>query len=74
MACGQYMEGGDLCSAIERDADGKLKWYAEGYSIALDIARGLFFLHSHGVGHCTERAVFKLVSVSNSRQSYYSCC
>lgn len=41
--------GGDLCSAIERDADGELKWHRDGHHIALDIAKGLYFLHSHDV-------------------------
>jgi hypothetical protein len=41
--------GGDLCSAIECDADGELKWHRDGHHIALDIAKGLYFLHSHDV-------------------------
>lgn len=41
--------GGDVCSAIQDDVDGDLSWYIKGHQIALDIARGLFFLHSHGV-------------------------
>jgi hypothetical protein len=41
--------GGDLCSAIQADTQGELLWYGLGHRIALDIARGLFFLHSHEV-------------------------
>ena len=44
--------GGDVCSAIQDDVDGDLSWYIKGHQIALDIARGLFFLHSHGVRYC----------------------
>jgi hypothetical protein len=43
--------GGDVCSALQDDVDGDLSWYIKGHQIALDIARGLFFLHSHGVRH-----------------------
>ena len=41
--------GGDLCSAIQADTRGELLWYGLGHRIALDIARGLYFLHSHEV-------------------------
>ena len=41
--------GGDLCSAIQADTCGNLLWYGLGHRIALDIARGLYFLHSHEV-------------------------
>jgi hypothetical protein len=41
-----------VCSAIQDDVDGDLSWYIKGHQIALDIARGLFFLHSHGVRCC----------------------
>ena len=44
--------GGDACSALQDDVDGDLSWYIKGHQIALDIARGLFFLHSHGVRCC----------------------
>ncbi len=41
--------GGDLYSAIQADTDNRLLWYGLGHRIALDIARGLYFLHSHEV-------------------------
>jgi serine/threonine protein kinase len=44
--------GGDLCSAIQADTSGDLLWYGLGHRIALDIARGLYFLHSHEVQRC----------------------
>lgn len=45
------LTGGDLCAAIARDTAGQLRWYNCGHRIALDIARGLYFLHSHEVCH-----------------------
>ena len=43
------LPGGDLCTALAEDHEHELRWYAKGHLIALDIARGLFFLHSHDV-------------------------
>ena len=45
----QYMAGGDLRDALDKDKRTELVWYCKGYQIALDIARGLHFLHSHDV-------------------------
>ena len=45
----QYMAGGDLRDALDKDKRTELVWYRKGYQIALDIARGLHFLHSHDV-------------------------
>ena len=45
----ELMEGGDLSEAIKHDAEGELTWYNKGQRIALDIARGLLYLHSHDV-------------------------
>jgi len=45
----ELMEGGDLSEAIKHDAEGELTWYNKGQRIALDIARGLHYLHSHDV-------------------------
>lgn len=44
------MAGGNVASAIAR-ADERIEWYWQGHQVALDVARGLFFLHSHGVLH-----------------------
>jgi hypothetical protein len=38
-----------LCTALSEDHDRELQWYSKGHLIALDIARGLYFLHSHDV-------------------------
>ncbi len=45
----RVLQGGDLRGALNDDPDGELRWYHRGQSIALDIARGLHFLHSHDV-------------------------
>ncbi|KAL3148304.1 hypothetical protein ABBQ38_013768 [Trebouxia sp. C0009 RCD-2024] len=52
----EYMEGGNLRQALTNNSDGALKWHNKGASIALDIVRGLHFLHSHGVMHMTLKA------------------
>jgi serine/threonine protein kinase len=44
-----------LCSAIQADTSGDLLWYGLGHRIALDIARGLYFLHSHEVPNRAHR-------------------
>jgi hypothetical protein len=44
-----WLQGGDLREALNDDPHGELRWYRRGQSIALDIARGLHFLHSHDV-------------------------
>ena len=46
----EFMEGGDLYTAIARGRDtSDLTWYKRGRGIALDIAQGMFYLHSNGV-------------------------
>lgn len=47
----ELMEGGTLYDAISNDTTGSFLWWRRGKSIALDIARGLAFLHSRGVLH-----------------------
>jgi len=47
----ELMEGGDLRSALSSDVAGNLGWYRLGKGLALDIARGLHFLHEHNVVH-----------------------
>ena len=47
----EYMQGGDLREAIQRDFDSqppkKFGWYGKGAKIALDVAKGLVFLHAN---------------------------
>lgn len=47
----ELMEGGDLRAALTADVEGNLRWWKNGKSIALDVVRGLHFLHSHAVVH-----------------------
>ena len=42
-------QGGDLRQALSSDVDGALGWYLRGHRVALDIARGLHFLHARDV-------------------------
>ncbi|KAL0026084.1 hypothetical protein WJX79_008571 [Trebouxia sp. C0005] len=51
----EYMEGGDLYQAIQENSyplDTRLlSWYQKGGTIALDIAKGLVYLHQNNVVH-----------------------
>ncbi|KAK9812676.1 hypothetical protein WJX72_001681 [[Myrmecia] bisecta] len=58
----EYLEGGDLHNALQKDHVGKLSWHRSpsgprksapplARRISLDIARGLHFLHSHKIVH-----------------------
>lgn len=50
-SCIHTVAGGNLCRALKTDEE--LSWYKKGHRIALDIVRGLHFLHSHGVSPIT---------------------
>lgn len=43
------MAGGDLRAALDKDGRRDLVWDRKGQQVALDIARGIHFLHSHDV-------------------------
>jgi hypothetical protein len=45
------MQGGDLRHALAADDDDEFRWDCRGCEVAIDIARGLHFLHSAGVVH-----------------------
>ncbi|KAK9785595.1 hypothetical protein WJX73_001741 [Symbiochloris irregularis] len=47
----QHMSGGDLWSKLENDETGEYQWYRKGRGIALDVAKGLVFLHSKRIAH-----------------------
>ncbi|KAK9836918.1 hypothetical protein WJX74_011052 [Apatococcus lobatus] len=48
----EYCERGDLYRAIKNDqGTGMLSWYRRGKHIALDIAKGLFFMHRNHIIH-----------------------
>lgn len=46
------MQGGDLWSSLRGPDAAELRWYARGRTLALDVARGLHFLHEHKVRGC----------------------
>ena len=46
----EYMPNGDLFTAIGRDPH-RFAWNALGKGIAMDVARGLSFLHSQNIVH-----------------------
>ena len=46
----EYMPNGDLFTALGRSPH-RYSWYALGRGIALDIARGLAFLHARNIVH-----------------------
>lgn len=52
----EFMEGGDLRDALSHDTANELGWYNKGHLIALDIVRGLVFLHSNKVVHADLKA------------------
>lgn len=43
------LQGGDLRQALTNSRNGEMKWHNKGAIIALDIVRGLHYLHSHEV-------------------------
>ena len=47
----EYMPGGDLGTALPNDTSSprRLGWYQNGHLLALDIARGLAYLHAQKV-------------------------
>lgn len=49
----EFMEGGDLQSCILQDCypncTGHMRWYNRGGRVALDVAKGLVFLHEQKV-------------------------
>ena len=56
--CCLSLQGGDLRHALGGPHHAALSWYKLGAQIALDVIKGLHFLHSHNVRlpKCTERA------------------
>lgn len=51
-----YLQGGDLRHALAADDDDEFRWDRRGREVAIDIARGLHFLHSADVVHRCECA------------------
>lgn len=49
------LQGGDLSEAMSNDKGGRLRWHGRGQYIALDVVRGLAYLHACKVSpltHC----------------------
>jgi hypothetical protein len=55
-----YEQGGDLKQTLIDDEAGLFDWGRKGKTVALDIARGLHFLHSCDVIHrcCSQPQLF----------------
>lgn len=51
----EYMAGGDLREALNRDREGALRWYRKGKRVLLDVARGLAFCHGQRNGPIVHR-------------------
>jgi Protein kinase domain len=50
--CGECgLQGGDLRSLLLREKPAPLTWWNGGKQVAMDVARGLVFLHTHKVVH-----------------------
>ena len=45
----EFVEGGDLWRNLQRPGSRVGKWHLQGRKVALDIARGLCFLHAHSI-------------------------
>ncbi|KAL3140780.1 protein kinase activity protein [Trebouxia sp. C0010 RCD-2024] len=73
----EYLEGGDLYHAIANDSIGRFSWYKRdpvngtkspgmGRRIALDVARGLHFLHSRKIVHFDLKSANILLARDNT--------
>ncbi|KAK9789943.1 hypothetical protein WJX73_007087 [Symbiochloris irregularis] len=72
----EYAAGGDLQSALSEDPEKDFSWYKRGQQVALDMARGLAYLHENNVVHLdvkpanvllTAEGIAKLADVGLSR-------
>ena len=70
----QLLEGGDVRHALSGSRGGEFAWYGHGRSIALDVARGLHFLHSSGVIHRGETQGFSLCCLLLSPLHFCKLC
>ncbi|KAL3150423.1 hypothetical protein ABBQ32_000259 [Trebouxia sp. C0010 RCD-2024] len=58
----EFMEGGDLRNAMKGHFAPALRWYNHGAGIALDIIKGIQFLHSRNIMHWDLRSSNVLLS------------
>ena len=56
--------------AIRGSPEGGFGWWAKGRDIALDIARGLEFLHAHRVVHCDLKSKNIMLTGVRGEESY----
>ena len=61
----ELMEGGDLRNALSGPDRDRYQWYAHGQELAMDVVRGLAYLHENRVIHggCTSAQPAMLCSV-----------
>ena len=57
------VQGGDLRHALTTREESAFTWAGPGKSIALDISRGLHFLHTSGVVHRSETCVLRICAL-----------
>ncbi|KAK9840681.1 hypothetical protein WJX84_006316 [Apatococcus fuscideae] len=58
----EFMPRGSLYDGIAHDAEGHLKWYKRGHVIALDIVRGLLYMHARDCLHKDMKSMNVLLS------------
>ena len=64
----EYVPHGNLFKSIQQDSKGTLQWWDRGRHVALDIAKGLAYLHSRKVAswpyklwHITQHTILALM-------------
>ena len=70
----EYVPHGNLFRTIQQDSKGTLQWWDRGRHVALDIAKGLAYLHSRKVQPAD--AIHSLPGHSGSPDTWHllACC
>ena len=55
------LQGGDLKQALRGPYKTALSWYNKGAKVALEVMKGLHFLHCHGVSPFSAPAIWLLM-------------